>query len=208
MRSLLIAVREISLAFSAAPVSYSLLHSAASVRQVKRSLQSDAASTRPQADQYLPPWRSPRRPGAGRTARSRAGGPEAISIKALGERTRRLAAGAVPAFRRPRGAAAGGDRGSVPAIQRDPARGDRQAVETLETVALCAGRARFRPEAERHLPPDVRLAHHGLRGKGQRAPRRRARNASCCWWNRSRRRRSGCCASGTRCRSGPRCTAW
>ncbi len=107
-------------------------------------------------------------------AEAERGGPEAISIKALAkklgvsqpapyrhfaDREALLQAVTAEAFRQ---------------FNADHARGDRQAVETLETVALCAGRARFRPAAEWNLPADVRLAHHGLRGGRQRAPHRRA----------------------------------
>jgi len=103
-------------------------------------------------------------------------GPEAISIKALAKKTGCIAAGALPAFRRPRGAAGGGYGRGVPAIQYRVAGVDQKAVQTFEAIAPRAGHADLRPSPQRHLPVDVRFANHGVRRKGQRTSSGRNRN--------------------------------
>ena len=120
------------------------------------------------AAQYIPPRGSPRCPGAGRVPGSGTGRAGSHQYQRARKEARRFAAGAVPALCRSRSAAGSGDGGSVPAVQRHPQGSGRQAVEAIEAVALCAGDARLRIAAQRHLPPDVRLAHHGLRAEGQR----------------------------------------
>src|ERR1700730_250008 len=127
------------------PISYSILHSRrAPTVKPKDCHYRDAPSNRSQAAQYLSPRRSPRRAGPGRAERGGTGRSGSDQHQGPGEATRRIATGAVSAFCRPRGAACGRDRRGLAAILRHLARGDREAVEALETLAPGAGHARFR----------------------------------------------------------------
>ena len=134
------------------------------------------STPRPQAAQYLPPWRSPRRSGPGGPAGGRARRSGSRQHQRARQETWGLATGALPAFFRSRGAACRGHGRSLSPVQRGSQRGDQHAIEALEIVAHCTSCAGLRSSPPRHLPIDVRLARHGMRPRGQRASSGRAGN--------------------------------